>query len=188
MTNDERDQMLMDILAKTSVVVDQVGRHDKELHGNGQPGALEVLRQAVQTQAECPARKATTEGGRGLRAVWAGIVVTALLGIGSSVQTAVSAHSGNVAAQAQRQEFTTDRFAVATKAAEVAVSDPAIQALLRDEVKKATQAGIIDRWTAIEQSVEATTTDPVVRAQWKAAAAAARATMATVPAPAKVNP
>jgi Flp pilus assembly pilin Flp len=159
MTNDERDQMLMDILAKTSVVVDQVGRHDKELHGNGQPGALEVLRQAVQTQAECPARKATTEGGRGLRAVWAGIVVTALLGIGSSVQTAVSAHSGNVAAQLQRQEFTANRIEVAVKAAEVAVADPAIQALLRDEVKKA--------WTAIEQS---------------------RATIATVPAPAKVNP
>jgi hypothetical protein len=74
MTNDDRDNHLIEILSSVGRIEENVGRHDRTLYGNGQPGLCTRL-QIIETSAKTSMRW--------LAAI--GVVIGAISGVAGAV-------------------------------------------------------------------------------------------------------
>lgn len=81
MTNDERDNKIIEIHGAVMVMADKVGNHADTLYGDGKPGLVEDVTLLQERQNECPARKASTlEGKRvSIAYVMIGVAIISLL-------------------------------------------------------------------------------------------------------------
>ena len=57
MTNEARDQLLMDMHADIKVLVKSDAAHEKTLYGNGKPGLCETVTKISMLQKECRDQK-----------------------------------------------------------------------------------------------------------------------------------
>lgn len=86
MTNDERDQMLIEIHSSLAVIAARVEDHQTTLYGNGRAGLKAEVQRIDQQQLACPARAAFSDGSKSLKAIWAGVVSAGVLGLPGAIR------------------------------------------------------------------------------------------------------
>lgn len=62
MTNEDRDNRIIEMHADIRVIRTAIERHDHVLYGNGQPGICQRLQTVEQVHGDCPARQAWRDG------------------------------------------------------------------------------------------------------------------------------
>ncbi len=93
MTNDERDNMLIEIHGDIKVIAGKVDEHHTTLYGNGNAGLKEDMALTMQRQKDCPARKAATAEGKRLSLATVAVAI-AIISCVTSVVAVVSSLAG----------------------------------------------------------------------------------------------
>lgn len=79
MDNNERDSKITETHTAVMVMAAQVKNHDNTLYGNGQPGLVNDVVLLKDRQDQCPARQASTVGGRRLGIAYVMIVIAIIM-------------------------------------------------------------------------------------------------------------
>ncbi|KKM76374.1 hypothetical protein LCGC14_1380770, partial [marine sediment metagenome] len=66
MTNEERDNMLIEMHGNIKVIVGKVDEHHKTLYGNAKPGVVSDVTLLQERQDNCPARQVAGKDDRRL--------------------------------------------------------------------------------------------------------------------------
>jgi len=78
MTNDERDNMLIEIHGDIKVIAGKVDEHHQTLYGNGNAGLKQDLALLALRQKDCPARIATTAKGKRLNLAYVAVAIAVI--------------------------------------------------------------------------------------------------------------